>query len=412
MASYSRSIPILLMTSGLLLLGNGLLVTLLPLRATFEDFSPSMIGAMGTAFFAGFAIGCLLGPRLLIRVGHIRAYAGFAALCAISILILELFPSAFAWTVIRGLNGLFFAVLYMVIESWLNEESPSEIRGQVLSLYIIIANLATMGGQLMVNLASVESHKLFTLTAILAALSLVPLSLAQNANPKPVETAKINILRLYRLSPTGFLGCFIIGLAEGAFWTLGPVFGQARSMSLAEVTYFMAAFMAGGTISQWPLGRWSDKVDRRIVMAICCLVALCTALSLAFVPFENPAISLGLAVLHGAFMLPLYALCLAHANDYAPSEALVETSGGLLLVYSAGAILGPVIVGPLMDLEGPYTLFVTIAVLFAVFAVYCILRMTLRKIADPLQRVLFVALPRTTPTLYGLEEDQNGDEDN
>ena len=259
--------------------------------------------------------------------------------------------------------------------------SSSEIRGQVLSIYIIIANLVTMAGQLMVNLAPADGYVLFTLTAMLAALSLVPLSLADTASPKPVETAKLGIRRLYRLSPTGFVGCFIIGLVEGAFWSLGPVFARDRAMSLAEVTFFMAAFVAGGTLSQWPLGRWSDRTDRRIVIAVTAAGTVVTGLLLAFAPIASWNVALAIAILHGAFMIPLYALCLAHANDYAPREALVETSSGLLLVYAGGAVLGPVIAGLAMDLAAPGHLFVFIAALLGALSVYCVIRMRLRPVA-------------------------------
>ena len=183
----------------------------------------------------------------------------------------------------------------------------------------------------------------------------------RTATPKPVTTGSLNIRRLYRLSPTGFIGCFVIGLVEGAFWTLGPVFAQDRAMSLAEVTLFMAAFVAGGTISQWPLGRWSDRMDRRIVIAAAAIGTVGTGLTLAFLPFESQTVALAIAVLHGAFMIPLYALCLAHANDYAPNEALVETSSGLLLIYGTGAVIGPLIAGSVMDITDAGQLFVFIA---------------------------------------------------
>jgi MFS family permease len=405
MSDVKRSIAILLSAAALLLMGNGLLVTLLPLRAGIEGFSTTEIGIMGTAFFAGFALGCLIGPRILIRVGHIRAFAGFAALCAVSILIFDLWSQPWGWMALRGLNGLFFAILFMVIESWLNEQASSEIRGQILSIYIIIANLVTMAGQLMVNLAPAESYVLFTLTAILAALSLVPLSLADTASPKPVETAKLGILSLYRLSPTGFIGCFIIGLVEGAFWSLGPVFAQDRAMSLAEVTFFMAAFVAGGTLSQWPLGRWSDRTDRRIVIAVTAAGTVVTGLLLAFAPLASWGQALAIAMLHGAFMIPLYALCLAHANDHAPRDALVETSSRLLLVYAGGAVLGPVVAGLAMDLADPGHLFTFIAALLGALSLYCVVRMRLRPVVAEEERVEFVPLPRTTQTLYGLEED-------
>jgi MFS family permease len=199
-------------------------------------------------------------------------------------------------------------------------------------------------------------------------------------------------------------------MVEGAFWTLGPVFAQDRAMSLAEVTLFMAAFVAGGTVSQWPLGHWSDRMDRRIVIAAASIGTVGTGLTLAFLPFESQTTALAVAVLHGAFMVPLYALCLAHANDYAPNESLVETSSGLLLIYGTGAVVGPLIAGSVMDVTDAGQLFVFIAVLLGGLAIYCVVRMAMRPTTEAVERVEFVSLPRTTQTLYGLEEEvsENG----
>ena len=172
-----------------------------------------------------------------------------------------------------------------------------------------------------------------------------------------------------------------------------------------------AAFVAGGTLSQWPLGRWSDRTDRRIVIAVAGSGTVVTGLLLAFAPLATWSLALAIAMLHGAFMIPLYALCLAHANDYAPREALVETSSSLLLVYAGGAVLGPVAAGMAMDLAEPGHLFVFIAALLGALSIYCVVRMRLRPVAAEAERVEFVALPRTTQTLYGLEEDLPGPQD-
>ena len=405
MKTQQRSITTLLLGTAFLFLGNGLLVTLLPLRAQLEGFSLTVIGALGTVFFGGFVLGCIFGPRIVKSVGHIRCFAGFAALVAAGILLYPLWLGPVAWLLIRGATGFCYAILFMVIESWLNEQSSNQVRGAVLSLYIIVTNVVTIGGQLMVDLSAPQDAALFSLAAILACLSLVPLSLTATASPKPIPRATLRIRYLFGLSPSAFIGCFAVGLVEGAFWSFGPVFGQLKGLSIAEVTGFMAAFMVGGTLSQWPIGRLSDRVDRRLMIAACAFGSLATGLTLAFASLSDPFAMLAVAVAHGAVMLPIYALCIAHANDYAPSEDLVETSSGLLLVYAGGAMLGPMIVGPLMEAFGPGQLFFFIGLLLGVLAPYFLYRSRQRPVVDEEERVEFVPLPRTTPSLYTLEED-------
>ncbi len=309
------------------------------------------------------------------------------------------------WCALRGLTGLCLAVLYMVIESWLNDQSSNEVRGSVLSIYVIVTNLVTIGGQLAVNLYEPKAAALFSLVAMMIALSLVPLSLTTAAAPKPIAHAEQSIVRLFRLSPTGFVGCLVVGSVEGAFWSLGPVFAQGRHLGVFEVTLFMGAFVAGGTISQWPLGRASDKVDRRYVITGCCLGTVCTGLALAFVELGSPLATFALALLHGAFMIPLYALLLAHANDYAPNERLVEVSSSLLLVYATGAVIGPLAVAPVMEAFGIGGLFLAMAVVLGLLALVIVIRMAVRPRAARETRVEFMPVPKTTPSVYALEID-------
>ncbi|MEM7171251.1 MAG: MFS transporter [Pseudomonadota bacterium] len=407
LSSRKQAILTLMIGSALLFLGHGLQVTLLPIRAQNEGFSTTVIGLLGTAFFAGFAVGCLLGPKVIQQVGHIRSFAGFAALAAAGILAFPLLVDPIAWTLLRAFTGICFAVLYMVIESWLNDQATNEMRGAVLSIYIIVTNVVIIGGQLMVNLEGPQGYFLFSLIAILVCLSLVPLCLTNNVTPKPLAQAKVRIGRLFRISPVGFVGCVIVGLVEGAFWSLGPVFGQGRGMAISEVTFFMGAFMAGGTISQWPIGSLSDRIDRRYVIAGCCLVTVATGLTIAFLETDSRLIMLGLAALHGAFMLPVYPLCLAHANDYAPTEDLVETSSALLLVYGAGAVIGPVAAAPLMEHLGLGLLFIFVSGLLGLLALYSAYRALRRPVADDPDRVEFVPVPRTSPSVYSLETDDD-----
>jgi MFS family permease len=404
-SSATRSIATLLIGTATMFLGYGLLQTLLPVRAQLEGFSTTAIGLMGTAYFAGFAVGCLLGPHAVKRVGHIRSFAGFAALAAALTLAHPLAVEPITWSALRGLTGICLAVLYMVIESWLNDQSGNEVRGRVLSIYVIVTNVVTICGQLSLNLYDLKSAALFSLVAMAIALSLVPLSLTTAAAPKPIASAELNITRLFRLSPTGFVGCLSVGIVEGAFWTLGPVFAQGRHLDVAEITFFMGAFVAGGTLSQWPLGRTSDKMDRRYVIAGCCLGTVCTGLGLAFVELDSPLATFALACLHGAFMIPLYALLLAHANDYAPNERLVEVSSGLLLVYAGGAVIGPLAVAPVMEVFGIGGLFLAMAVVLGLLALMIAIRVATRPVTAIVERSEFMPVPKTTPSVYSLEVD-------
>ena len=405
MKSTRASITTLLVGTAVLILGHGMLVTLLPLRAKIEVFSTTMIGVMGGAYFAGFAIGCLIGPGVVKRVGHIRAFAGFAALAAVLMLAFPMAIEPAVWVAVRGLTGICFAILFMVIESWLNDQSSNEIRGRVLSIYIIVTNLVTMGGQLLVNLSDPAGPVLFTVAAILVCLSLVPLSLTPTTTPKPIAEAKLRITQLYTYSPSGFVGCLAIGLADGAFWSLAPIFADGRGFPVADITFVMSLFVVGGSISQWPLGHYSDKIDRRWVIAFVCAGSVCTASALAVLDLDQRWLAYALACAHGAFMLPIYPLLLAHTNDYAPTSLLVETSSGLLLLYAIGAIAGPSVAAPMMQAYGVGSLFLFIAVILGLLLAYILYRLGRRPIAAPEERVEFYPVPKTSPSVYSLETD-------
>lgn len=405
MKSVRASITTLLIGTGFLFIGFGLIVTLLPIRAQIEGFSTTIIGIMGGAYYGGFALGCLLGPPVVMRVGHIRAFAGFAAIGAVLVLVHPLLIGAVDWIVLRAVTGLCMAVLFMVIESWLNDLSSNEIRGRVLSLYVIVSNVVTMVGQLSLNLYDPAGPVLFTLGAIVVCLSLVPLTLVPTATPKPIAEARLRIGRLFRYSPSGFIGCLLFGLVDGAFWSLTPIFVQDQGLSVASVTLVMSLFVVGGTLSQWPLGRWSDKIDRRWVLALACAGATSTGLAIGLLPLDNRLLVYALACAHGAFMIPIYPLLLAHVNDYAPNDALVETSSGLLLLYAAGAILGPFIAAPLMDAFTASALFIFIAAVLGPLALYMLYRLSRRPSARAEERVTFYPVPHTTQSVYTLETD-------
>ncbi len=403
--SSLKSIASILLCVGFLVAGNGLFQTLFPLRADAEGFPVVVIGFLGTAYFAGFAIGCFWCPRIIKSSGHIQAFAGVAALTTAISLAFPILPDAYTWALLRFLQGIAFAALFVVIESWLNDCSDNSNRGRVLSGYIIVSNLMMIAGQLMINLYAVEADKHFILAGILICLAIVPLTLVRITAPTPITTARIDLRALYRLSPVGLIGCFLVGTAEGAFWSLGPVFAQLREFDVSDVAFLMAAFVLGGTLSQWPLGWLSDRADRRYIIAALAFGSVCTGLVIGYVDLTGDAAIFALAVAHGALMVPLYAMCLSHANDYAPNSKMVEISSGLLLAYATGAALGPVVASVFMGPDGS-GLFAFIAFVLLILGVFTCLRIVSHnRDYDYEERAEFVPVPKTTSVVFSLEED-------
>lgn len=399
------SITTILLGAAFLLAGTGLFQTLLPLRADQEDFSTTMIGFLGTAYFGGFMAGCYLGPRFILSVGHVRCFSGAAAALTAFTLMFPLIVDPYVWSVLRLLSGLSLAVLFIVVESWLNDRSTNRDRGRILSIYIIVTNIVMMAGQLMINLADTRSSALFMAVAILISAAIIPLALAPAALPKPIPSARLDLRFLFAMSPAGAWGCFLVGAAEGAFWSLGPVFAQERGMQVSEITLLMVAFVLGGTLSQWPLGWISDRMDRRYVISTTAIGTVGTGLVLAFWSPPGFHTVFVIAVLHGALMVPLYALCVSHANDQAPNDRLVEISGGLLLVYSVGATIGPTVGALFMEGGRPGGLFVFIACVLGMLGAVVLVRMRMVPRPKIVERSDFVPVPKTSQSVYALEED-------
>lgn len=399
------SIVTVLICAGLLLAGNGLFQTLMPLRADQEGYSTTLIGFLGTAYFGGFAIGCFFGPKLIMSVGHVRSFAGAAAILTVLCLAFPLLIDPYFWGLLRVLTGACLAALFIVVESWLNDRSSNENRGRILSTYIIVTNLTTMAGQLMVNLHSTRENVLFMIVAMIICLSIVPLALTPTVTPKPIPSAKLDLKRLLKISPAGAVGCLLVGAVEGAFWSLAPVFAQERGMAIADVTLLMAAFVLGGTLSQWPLGWASDKMDRRYVIAALASGTVVTGLLIGFANLPEGWPSFAMALLHGALMVPLYAMCLSHANDNAPNELMVEISGGLLLAYSVGATAGPLAAAMFMEDGNPGGLFVFIAAVLLALALFIIYRIIRAPLGERGERVDFYPVPKTSASVYSLETD-------
>jgi len=402
----------LLLGVSVLLTGQGLQGTLLPVRASIEDFSTVSIGIMGAAYFFGFTLGCLRGGELVSRVGHVRVFLAMTALGSSAPLVHGLFLSPVAWTILRMLTGYCFAVLYVVIESWLNERSSNENRGIVFATYVMISQFVLAAGQMMTLLYDPTGLQLFAIASVLVSLAAIPVALSTSPMPQQPQrhNVELKLGRLFRISPAATIGCLTTGLSNGAFWSLAPVFTVAISHDTSLAAWFMAATVVGGAVSQWPMGYMSDKWGRRSVMLILTIAGVAIAAMIVSSADGLTFASANLAgFAWGVVAFPLYTIAVAHANDYAAADEYVMVSSGLLLMYGIGAILGPFVASTLMTLTTASALYAFTGFVHLCMACYIALRIARRESPPDEQHVAFgdaLASAHTASQVYE-EEIQN-----
>jgi len=409
-----RPVAALLIGVAILLTGQGLQGTLLPVRASLEGFSTVAIGVMGGAYFLGFTLGCLTGGELVRRVGHVRVFLAMTALGSSAPLIHGLIPHPVAWVLLRLLAGFCFAVLYVVIESWLNERAANENRGAVFSTYVMISLSVLAAGQMMTLLYDPSGWELFVIASVLVSLGAIPVALSTSPPPVQPTNVQLNIRRLFAISPSAAIGCLATGLANGAFWSLAPVFTGAVSDDLSLAAWFMTSAVIGGALAQWPLGYASDKFGRRKVILVAALLGI--GIATAFVSsgsdvsFVNANL---LAAGWGAVAFPLYAISVAHANDYAETDEYVVVSSGLLLMYGVGAILGPFAASLFMAVYGAVGLYAFTGATHLILSIYLAIRMLRHSSAPVENHVSFgdaLATAHTASQVYEEEFQQSADE--
>jgi MFS family permease len=404
-------IAALLLSVGILLMGNGLQGILLPIRANIEEFSTLNIGLLGSSYFLGFGAGCILGPRIVRRVGHIRAFTAMVSIASTIALVHALIPNPAVWWPLRAATGFCFAALYMIIESWLNERSTNATRGFVFSIYTTI-NLSVLTlGQLMITLHDPAKFPLFALASILISIAAVPVALTTAQAPAPIGEVRIRIRRLFKMSPVGFAGCLAVGLANGSFWSLGPVFAQEIGMDVTGIAFFMSITVIAGALGQWPLGHISDRLDRRKIIIGACAAGALAGVGMVLFHEQWDRGILVFSFLFGISAFPLYALSVAHTNDFVAPENYVEAASGLLLVYAAGAVVGPIIASGLMAIIGPDGLFAFTAAVHAGLAVFALQRMRMRVRPPEEERAVFTESLLTAQTVAPMDPSAKAEEE-
>jgi MFS family permease len=393
MRNQIYAIGAILFSAALYIAGAGLIGILIPARGLAAHFSTFGLGTIGSFYFAGFVLGCFAGPRLLARVGHSRTFGVGAGLSAATILAMSIFVSVPAWIVFRGIFGMAAALIYMVIESWLNDRASNENRGRIFSTYLTVNFSSIILGQMLSGTSQPTSFTLFSLAAILFALCLIPMGLTQLPQPLAADVPVLRPLRLFRLAPVGVMACIMVGFANSAVWTFGPVYAQTHGLGKGWMAVFMSVFTFGGAIVQLPLGRISDRMDRRIIIFAVCTVAAILGLALATFGGAHRWLILPLIGCFGLVALPLYGLSVAHTNDRIARDEFVETSATLLMINSLASVSGPVLAAATMEYFGTGALFFYTAVLHAAMASFAALRITTKEAAPLADRERFEAVP-------------------
>jgi MFS family permease len=342
-----------------LMVSNGLLTTLLTLRGSGLGFSDSAIGLMQSGYPVGSLLGCLIAPRLIMRVGHIRVFAALASIASGAALVHLVTFDPWSWSAMRLMTGFCFSGLYIVSESWLNGSSDNESRGSILSIYFIVQTGGLTAGQLLLNLSSPEGILLFIVVSILISFSLVPMLVSASATPPYELPERISLQALFRLSPMGLTGSFLNGISQTALYVAFALYGKAIGLSTGSIGVMLGFMTMGGMLFQFPLGKLSDMVDRRLVIvgAPGLSIPVCFALA----SLENPADNLNLlyllVALLGGLTLPVYSVCMAHMNDHLKPSQIVAASGTLVLILAAGMTIGPTLGGMAIEHYGPEGIF-------------------------------------------------------
>ncbi len=395
--SHIRPLIPLLVTAGILIGGNGLQGTYIALRGSAEGFSPSIIGMIGAGYSVGFAVGCIYVTRLLRAIGHIRTFAAMAAIAASASLSVSMIIDPAFWFVMRFVIGIAVASLFATVESWINAKVTNANRARTLSVYRLVDLSSVTIAQYIIPAAGIDGSVVFNIIAIALTLSLVPISLADKSGPAPPEAVAFDLKAVWRISPLAVVGVVSVGLSMAAFRNIGPIYAEAIGMSITSIATFMSAGIIGGVVLQYPLGIYSDKLDRRRVILWTTFGSIVTGAYLSFGAGTSETANIIAVFLFGAFSMPLYSLCSAHGNDYAKPGEHALVAAGLLFYWSAGAIVGPLLASILLEYYGPQAFFAYTSFIFLGFMIFTLRRMRARPSVPPSQRTWrFRALLRTS----------------
>ena len=396
----------------LLQLGTGGIAPLDAISGLELGFSTAEVGLLGSSHFLGFFVGCWLAPRLMGSVGHTRAFAAFTALGTIGVLSHMIIIDATAWMFMRMLSGLCIAGCFTIVESWLQAKVTNETRGRAMGIYRIVDISGSLVAQLLISVLTPAHYVSYNIIALICCAALLPLVVTKSAEPVTPEAPRLRPGLAWTRSPLAAAGVVSAGLTTAAFRMVGPIYGSGVGLSVDQIALFLAAFVLGGALAQYPAGWVADRYDRRWVLIGLSLFAIFScAITVAFSGSGTTAAFMT-AGLFGFATFPIYSVSAAHAHDFAANEERVELSAALMFLYAVGAIASPWIVSELIERFGPPAMFAFVSLAHAVLIVFGLLRMRVRTSET---KTNYVYAPRTSFLIGRLlgrsrERDDGGEE--
>lgn len=420
MFSIMKSSWTLFFGLALIMIGNGIQIVLLGVRSSEAGFSNLVSGLVMGGYFLGLFLGSLFVPHFLSRVGHIRVFGALASIASAAVLMHIIILDPAIWGITRVLSGFAYAGMYIVVESWLNDSATNKTRGQILSMYLIIT-MGGMGiGQLLAGLDDGQSATLFLVASVAVSVAVVPILISVGKAPDFTITETTSLRRLFQISPLAFVGMAMQGVVAAMMFGMGSVYGSNIGLSPSEVALFMVSITIGSVVVQYPVGRLSDVIDRRLVILFVTMLSGLFAGSALFIGASNVWFLYLIMGLFGGMSLTLYSLCIAHANDYLSPAQMVGTASALIMVNGAGSVIGAPLVALTMDIVGNDGYYGIIAATHITFGVFVLLRMTSRESVPNEAQGPFVAVPEAgtavgvtlnPETAWVEDEAENTDED-
>ncbi|MBB99330.1 MAG: MFS transporter [Rhodobacteraceae bacterium] len=379
MAQALAPVTALLLSIALLIAGHGLQSTLLPLAGSQAAFSDIAIGVISSSYFVGLVLGCIGAPYVIMRAGHIRAFAALVSLMSAAAILHPILVEPIAWSLIRVVSGFCLAGFYMIVESWLNEQASNENRGTIMSIYIVLVYTAMTLGQVSITAMDISTFVPFAVASVAVSLAVIPVSLTTANQPAPITVVRFRPAKLYRTSPTALVAVLLIGVTQGGLWMMAPLYAIQIGLSTDNAAFFAATLVGAGALSQWPIGRLSDKMDRRYVLLGLAVTAVIISLIFSTLTISGLGMALMLALMIGVATQPAYAIAASHAYDYADADDYVETSSGLTLAFGIGSAVGPICASLVMARVGPSGLFLQVALVQLVMGGYIVSRLFQRS---------------------------------
>lgn len=385
----------------LLMIGNGLQGTLLGVRGSLEGFSAAAMSWVMMGYFIGYLGGSKFAPEMIRRVGHVRVFAALASMVSACLVLYAAWPNVYFWFGLRICVGFCFSGVYVVAESWLNESSTNETRGQTLSVYVIVQMSGLVLSQQLLNFADPNGFMLFVVVSVLVSFSFAPILLSISPAPQFQTTKPMKLYDLMVTSPLGVVGIFLLGSVFSALFGMAAIFGTEKGMSISEISIFVSSIYLGGLILQFPIGWLSDRMDRRVLICMVTFLGFIASLFAAF--FATSFMSYLIAVFFiGGMSNPLYSLFIAYTNDFLEHEDMTAASGGLIFINGLGSIAGPVVVGWMMSRFGANSFFIYIGVLMIMMSLYALYRMT-QRVAPAIEDTSAYTLLAPTGALVAVE---------